>query len=86
MASDFLLIVLFLVMAAVLVGMAAAAVRTAYQLSQRRQPDAPQVFYDRSALANFRPGQSGPNTRTQKKERPGELPLPAHTTEEGSCL
>ncbi len=87
MLSNFILLGLFFVMAALLVRMAAAAVYTAYQLSRDSQPDAPQAFYDNSALAKLHRGQSGPRNRTlQKDKMPEQSPpfaLPAHPERRG---
>lgn len=87
MVSNFILLGLFLVMAALFVRMAAAAVYTAYQLSRDSEPDTPQAFYDKSALANLRQGQSGPGSRTlQKDEMPEQrtpFAFPAHPERRG---
>ncbi len=87
MVSNFILIGLFFVMAALFVRMAAAAVYTAYQLSRGGEPEASQAFYDNSALAKLRQGQSVLGNRTlQKEEIPEQktpFALPAHPERRG---
>ncbi len=87
MVSNFILIGLFFVMAALFVRMAAAAVYTAYQLSRDSEPDMPQAFYDNSALAKLRQGQSVLGNRMlQKEEIPEQetpFALPAHLERRG---
>ncbi len=87
MVSNYILLGLFLVMAALFVRMAAAAVYTAYQLSRDSEPDAPHAFYDNSALAKLRQGQPGLGNRTlQKQGIPEQITpfaLPAHPERRG---